>query len=569
MAKQLHLKLNQVHKSFEIDFEHNFSGDLIVLSGVNGSGKTQLIDIIRGHKSENIHDKINRTITLDGVNIDDTVIAHKSFRDYSSIGELTGAQVSNLFGAINTIFDWYKSFKLDFNHPNAGGYKDVVKRSKILLIKKFGEEKFNSGSITREEFKDAIPRDFVLFQDDIFTNKIGEIFFNYVSLVHNKKAEAGENGTKFDNTNLPIAPWKILNELFAKLKFEYRFKDSYQRVNDEISDQPAIYPVKDDGTIDLGQKRLLFDLSDGEKALISLTFAVLASEQTQPKILLLDEYDATLNPSLTSAFFIILEEFFIKNNIQVVVVTHSSSTLSLSPEYTSFYEVYKPKNNRPRVLQVQRDQYEELEIANRKFYDRIGNQDNRYKEIEAENIDLKEVVAKLQISKSDSKLQIVTEGHNIQHIKKALSIYCDELLDKIELVSGAENKTGKQQLKNAFEIFSKISESPRALFVWDCDASDIVESLQETDSCHKFCFEKNLENTKMKKGIENLYANCIFTEEIYNTTNEECDDGVKSIKRVDKTKFLAKAQSLTEPDDFINFKPLIKKIESTFDTLTS
>lgn len=562
MAKQLHLKLNQQYKSFKLDFEQDFIGDLIVLSGVNGSGKTQLIDIIKGHKSDNLNEKISRTITQDGIHLDDTVIAHKSFRDYSSIGELTGAQVGNLFTARNEIFSWYTSYRLDFNNQAANGFKDAVKRAKALLITKYGEDKFNSGSITREEIKDAIPRDFVLFQDDIFTNKIGEVFFNYVSLVHNKQAEAGKGGARFDAATLPVAPWTELNDLFAKLNFGYRFKDFYQRVNDEIDEQPAIYAVKEDGSIDVTQKRSLSDLSDGEKALISLTFAVLASEQTHPKLLLLDEYDATLNPSLTTAFFIILEEFFVKKDVQVIIVTHSSATLSLSPEYASFYEVYKPKDERPRVLQVLRDQYEELAIANKKFYDKIENQEGRYTEIAAENTALKAVVARLQVVAVEPKLQIVTEGKNIEHITKALTLIDNDLLTRIEVVSGAENKTGTQQLKNAFEIFSKIAGTPQTLFVWDWDAASVVEALEETASCHKFCLAKNEANTRMKNGIENLYADEVFTDDVYTETEEQCDDGTKTMKRVDKTKFLEKVQTLTEATAFGNFQPLVEKIRS-------
>ena len=49
----------------------------------------------------------------------------------------------------------------------------------------------------------------------------------------------------------------------------------YVEINDEIDEQPAIYSLKDDGSIDTTEKRALQDLSDGEKALISLTFAVL------------------------------------------------------------------------------------------------------------------------------------------------------------------------------------------------------------------------------------------------------------------------------------------------------
>ena len=41
--KKIKLKLNNDYKSFKKDFECELCGDLIILSGVNGSGKRQLL----------------------------------------------------------------------------------------------------------------------------------------------------------------------------------------------------------------------------------------------------------------------------------------------------------------------------------------------------------------------------------------------------------------------------------------------------------------------------------------------------------------------------------------------
>lgn len=562
MIKKLHLQLNEQHKSFKIDFEQDLSGNLIIISGVNGSGKTQLIDIIRGFRLNDPNQKINRIITQNDAILDDTLIAHKSFRDYSSIGELSSAEVQGVLNERNNIYQLYRDYKLNHNQNQLSGTRYASKKVKSLLVEKFGQQKFDSGSIERDELKEAIPADFIFYQDDIFTNKIGEVFFRYVSMVHNKQAEAGATNRSFDPTSLPIPPWKELNDLFKKLKFDYRFKDFYERINDEISEQPAIYATKEDGSIDPSQKRLLSDLSDGEKALISLTFAVLASEQTHPKVILLDEYDATLNPSLIEAFFIILEDFFVKKDVQVIVVTHSSSTLSLAPEYAFFYEVYKPKGDRPRILQVQRDQYEELAIANKHFYLKVGNQDSRYLEIEAENRTLKDLLEKLQTSPAEQKLQIITEGKNTCHIKKALDILDPKILEKIDIVSGVESKSGKEQLKSGFDFISNMANTHKMLFVWDCDAVGIVEPLKETEYCYKFCFPKNDVNTKMKKGIENVYPESVFTDEVYTTSDDELDDGNKTIRRVDKGKLLTKIEEIKNEVIFENFRTLIEKIKS-------
>jgi predicted ATPase len=241
-----------------------------------------------------------------------------------------------------------------------------------------------------------------LYRDDIFTNKIGELFFNYVSEVKNAKAKIGDDVLAGKNTDtskfksLPKAPWLVLNELFKDLGFDYRFKDHYERNDaDQINEQPTIYAVAESGKIDENEKRSLQDLSDGEKAIISLTFAVVASDQVNPKILVLDEYDAPLNPSLTKAFFTVLERFFIAKGIQVIISTHSSATLSLAPDYARFYEVNKKKQNRPRILEVSREDYEEMRIANERFYKALEEKENNIKNLES-------------LIQADKCLQIIT-----------------------------------------------------------------------------------------------------------------------------------------------------------------
>lgn len=46
--KKLEIQLSQKYRSFQNNFKTILEGDLVILSGVNGSGETQLFDIIRG-----------------------------------------------------------------------------------------------------------------------------------------------------------------------------------------------------------------------------------------------------------------------------------------------------------------------------------------------------------------------------------------------------------------------------------------------------------------------------------------------------------------------------------------
>jgi ABC-type molybdenum transport system ATPase subunit/photorepair protein PhrA len=557
---KLNVYLAEKYKSFPPNFEAEIEGGLVLISGINGSGKTQLIDIVKGYKLYDINNLIQRKVTQDGADVDNGSIISKSFREYQGLPEISPALVSNTTLVRDQVYNWYIQSRFEYNQHTQvvqANMRGAAKLAKELVINKFGHDAFNSGNLTREDIKAVIPGDFVLYEDDIFTNKIGELFFNYVSLVYKKKAEAGENGEKFDASILPLAPWTLLNELFEKLSFGYRFKNSYSRVDDEIDEQPVIYQIKDDGTIDLSQKRALNELSDGEKALISLTFAVVASAQKKPKILLLDEYDATLNPSLIESFFIILQDFFVDKGIQVIIITHSSATLSQAPSNASFYELYRPNSKGLRLLPVNRDQYEELAIANKNFYSQIADQKVRLTALITDNDNLTSLVQTLRDS-STNKVQIITEGHNIEHIAQAITILQPDLLEKVEFVRGAEHVTGKSQMKPAFEIMANLTSNHQIVFVWDVDAKGMVDQLKETKSCTKFCFPLNGSNQKIPAGIENLYPNEFITDDLYSQKETPRNDGGKNIQiELNKKAFLGKVKNERDEKTFENYNSLI------------
>jgi ABC-type uncharacterized transport system ATPase component len=115
-------------------------------------------------------------------------------------------------------------------------------------------------------------------------------------------------------------------------------------------------------------------LSDGEKIIFSLALASLRSEILEEKIqlLLLDEYDAPLNPSLMEVFFKILDTYFIQRNITVVLSTHSTDTIMLAPVYSQLYKINKASVP-VRVESLQKEKYEEY----KKIHDKhLGDEAN-------------------------------------------------------------------------------------------------------------------------------------------------------------------------------------------------
>ncbi len=413
LMKKINIVLNEKYKSFDTNFETELEGDLIILSGINGSGKSQLMNIIYGKGDINTNNgrkkDISNAISIDGISIIYSNIEFKSFKDNINIPEIIKSSSTVINGSVDQAYQYYKSYGLSsLQNPQ---YKDTSE----LLIKLLGglyhpEKK----DIPEDVFKKII-RDnkFIWKSDDQFTDFIGNLFYIHATEIADGQQNAGKiDGPAFDPSTLGLAPWTELNELFKILKIDYRFKDNYDVKFAELIETPLLFQIDSGGKIIETESRQLIDLSDGEKTIISLCFTSLQKiEKEEKKLLLLDEFDAVLNPSLIESFFIVLERYFIAKGIPVILTTHSSATISLAPNYTSYYEVFKPNKNSSRILQANKEDYSELRKVNKQFYDKIDNQSERIKELET-NIE------------SNKNILIITEGKtDWKYILKALQYF--------------------------------------------------------------------------------------------------------------------------------------------------
>jgi ABC-type branched-subunit amino acid transport system ATPase component len=394
--KKIELQLNQDYKSFEKGFVTILEGDLIILSGVNGAGKSQLMTLIYG-TNRITNTFISSNIKINGTTLRQDEIDFRSFKENISINEIVESSSNTFLSSAENAWQNYYNHGLNVSNPSLNNFIDSSIEAKKIILSKFSEQEFNDRNIKDSDFKKALrDANFIWKAGDKFTNIIGEIFFLHALEINKKMVEVGRD--QFNANMLQEAPWAKLNRLFHKLKFGYRFKDNYELIGIEINEQPKLYAIKFDETIDEENSRNLSDLSDGEKTIISICFATLIDNKAySKKLLLLDELDSVLNPSLIQMFFTVIEEFFLKQDILVILSTHSSATISLSPNYAKFYEVFKPNSTGKRILEVSPNEYSELLIANKKFYDKIADQENRILELE-KNIS------------NDQNVLIVTEG---------------------------------------------------------------------------------------------------------------------------------------------------------------
>lgn len=128
-------------------------------------------------------------------------------------------------------------------------------------------------------------------------------------------------------------PIEILNEILISTKFKYRAE--YTFINGEQILSPIALT-----DITTGIRITPSELSSGEKTVMSIMKA-LYNSNTQgsfPDLILYDEPDAFLHPSLTQMMLDVIQKVIVEeNNVDVIMTTHSPSTVALAPENCVYF----------------------------------------------------------------------------------------------------------------------------------------------------------------------------------------------------------------------------------------
>lgn len=398
--KKIKLKLNNDYKSFKKDFECELCGDLIILSGVNGSGKSQLLKIIakQSNQTRDMYGHISYESILRDVEQTQSDDKYKKIENIKLLSFRENINISQDFGQANaysaekdiqSAWNFYSKYILNHsdldtnkliycNEQRDPNIKNPAWRSILSMINslenKYDDEK--KYKLKQNEFRESLPIDFIWRNEDNIVGQVGNLFYKFCCVRMKKQAECGIKGIKFNNDDcLKSAPWTILNKLFQKLSFKYRFKKDYDFDITSLSENPQL--LQDEET------RELIDLSDGEKSILKLAlFSMDINMSKGIKLMLFDEYDAPLNPSLIESFFTVIKDFYIDKGIQVIITTHSPATISLAPDYAQFYEIFSQVNDSPKIIKVNQFDYAELKEANKTFYDKLKNQDARIAKLE-------------------------------------------------------------------------------------------------------------------------------------------------------------------------------------------
>ena len=555
----MQLQFRQNHISIE-EFDPVEINDFTVLTGVNGSGKSHLLSaieqrksIILGMEQSNIVLFNYETFRLES---EASFNAHQlateresawnyhqqqiknnvmNWRNplgdrYNNLRATCEAEKKSLWSvATDALSEYKKNIKNYFNSPNiksnqqAQGIYSLVKRLPYSI-----------DEIDHDEFV-RMYKPF-MFKNDFLPNQLGKVFWDYYVKYRGNQVNEFENERHGRNYEVLSEdefvqthgekPWDVVNKIldtFDTLKY---------RVNSpEGEDYFGNFQLKLMHTEKEGLQIDFSHLSSGEKILMALVASVYkaSTDKHFPDILLLDEVDASLHPAMMKNMLEVIKTIFLEQGVKVILVTHSPTTIALSPD-ESIYVMNRSGRNRIE----KKSKEEALEILTQGFAT-----------IE-QGLKLFDEVARSQIT-------IITEGNNKTIISKALEL---NNISDVEVLSGVEGVSGKNQLKTVFDFISRTNHANKVIFVWDCDVSYALEPVNNT---YPFIFRRNESNNIAKNGIENAFPEHLF--ENFKKTITMSNGEVKvEFDTARKRDFESEVIRRSDVNDFINFDRLLEEI---------
>jgi hypothetical protein len=213
-------------------------------------------------------------------------------------------------------------------------------------------------SLSEDDLHDYFDISF-MGQNDFFTAQFALIFKNYHLLwLENKENEFYKSkgiettaevltDEEFEEQN-GKPPWEFVNKILTETNIPYE-------VNNPMGsrkDTSFTFKLKDKSD---GFEISSLNLSTGEKVLMSLALAIYntGGEQGKPELLLIDEPDAALHPSMTQKMVNVLKKNIVEeNDIPTIITTHSPTTV-VAAEGISIYQLERG-DNKPKKIPTQK-----------------------------------------------------------------------------------------------------------------------------------------------------------------------------------------------------------------------
>ncbi|MBN1639204.1 MAG: ATP-binding protein [Ignavibacteriales bacterium] len=346
------ISITQKHKSINPPCEFELP-TFCVLTGKNGSGKTHLLEAMSDKNKSQVH--INGRLTQN--------VRYIGFNGLNPNIQET-CDPNSISQHVKNVWNQYNSGK---QHAQNVNQKDNI--SQILsrvrdenmkrFIKKALQDSGKSASeLTENDLSDSFDISF-MGQNDFFTAQFALIFKNY----HRRQEENNINEyyqSKGKSITKPVLsseefkrkygepPWEFINKLLVETNIPYEVNNP----EGDRLDSSFVFKLKD--RIE-GFEISSADLSTGEKVLMSLALAIYntGGDLGKPDVLLIDEPDAGLHPSMSKMMVKVLKENIVgQNHIPTIISTHSPTTV-IASEGVSIYQLERGTNI-PTKIPVQK-----------------------------------------------------------------------------------------------------------------------------------------------------------------------------------------------------------------------
>ncbi|UJF22718.1 ATP-binding protein [Shewanella sp. OMA3-2] len=332
-----------IHNGFILSEPFIHNGNMVVLTGRNGCGKTRLLESIKNQMS---------VVDLAGVRItnQEIMLVGQAQLTPNFGGAYNDGQFQTKITSSLQMFDRIKNqFDSPLSHENARNYgrmqEDSLPYESLFRLCSSISQYLNKrpSELTHDEIK-------VHFEDHIHSvlgsQNISSICNRYIQRKklnkYNKYCaeQEGEDVSYLSEESFlnrfGDEPWKIINKIIESTfdnKFKFSEPDTLSQsysYNATLIQQGSGLPVAVDA------------LSSGEKTLLWLALTLFNSQYYDhtavqaPKLLLLDEPDAFLHPQMVVKMYRVLTEFSESFKSRIFITTHSPTTVALSPENSTY-----------------------------------------------------------------------------------------------------------------------------------------------------------------------------------------------------------------------------------------
>lgn len=316
--EKVHIKNIKGIKDLELPFKKNNKIlDVIVLAGVNGSGKTTILESIKNffdNKNINYDEPKKSNVDLD---IFFEEFEKKTIKDSEKTSNNYEYELLNF----SNVFEAYHYGK----YNNSEFYQNLIAKNfknppKIIYVpanNSFGLVETASTTLSREY-------QFINYVDSVLMRDIP----SYIATRRNYLATIEEDLTMKEVTNKVV---NEINSIFDILELDVKLKG--------FSKDEKTMPIFENSA---GEEFDINDLSSGEKQLFLRTLSI---KMLEPKnsIILIDEPELSLHPKWQQRIIEVYKK--IGENNQIIIATHSPHILgNVSNE--NIFILYRDKNGK-------------------------------------------------------------------------------------------------------------------------------------------------------------------------------------------------------------------------------